>query len=450
MKTLLPAAIAIWSLFSATNFVFAQGVAFKTTTISVGNGPSSVIAADVNNDGKVDLICTDSKDNMLTVLTNDGSGNFVLSATLNLNPYTNPACVIAVDVNGDSNLDLVVALFGSSKLMVLTNDGSGNFSSNAIYKVGLFPGADPSCVVVADVNGDGKLDLISANTTLWPNAGLTVLTNNGSGGFVLSTNFVSRNQLPSPHWVAAADINGNGKVDLITANLATPPLTVLTNDGGGNFSFNATYNVGLVPQCVVAADVNGDSNVDLVSANYSDGTLTVLTNDGSGNFTSNATYSVGSGPFFVTATDINGDGKVDLISANSKTNTLTVLTNDGSGGFVFCTTLVVGSGPRSFAVADINGDGKPDIITANFNDNTLTVLTQIIPPPKLTITSTSPDTVIVSWPLLTNNFVLQTNSDLSTTNWVVPDYTIFTNGQIESVMINTPLVGSLFFRLFAQ
>jgi hypothetical protein len=450
MKTLLPAAMIFCGLFNAADFVHAQDLAFVTQTIAVGNSPSSVIGADVNNDGKVDLICTDSKDNTLTVLTNDGNGNFVFSATLNLNPYINPACVTAVDVNGDSNLDLVVALYASSTLMVLTNDGSGNFSSNAVYKVGLFPGANPSCVVAADVNGDGKLDLITANTTSFPNAGLTVLTNNGSGGFLLSTNFVFGNRPPSPHWVAAADINGNGKIDLITANLAAPPLTVLTNNGGGIFSSNATYNVGIEPQCVVAADVNGDSNVDLVSANYGPNTLTVLTNNGSGDFASNATYNVGAGPFFDIAADINDDGKVDLISANSKTNTLTVLTNDGSGGFVFCTTLVVGSGPRSIAVADINGDGKPDIISANFNDNTLTVLTQIVPPPKLTITFTSPDTIFVSWPLMTNIFVLQTNSDLTTTNWAVPGYEISTHGQIESVTINPPSVGNLFFRLSGQ
>src|SRR5271154_2969008 len=111
MKTLLSVAMIFCGLLNAADSVHAQGVSFVSHTINVGNGPSSVIAADVNNDGKADLICTGSKDNTLTVLTNDGSGNFVFSATLNLNPYVNPACVIAADVNGDSNLDLVVALY---------------------------------------------------------------------------------------------------------------------------------------------------------------------------------------------------------------------------------------------------------------------------------------------------------------------------------------------------
>ncbi len=189
---------------------------------------------------------------------------------------------------------------------------------------------------------------------------------------------------------------------------------------------------------------------DLISANAGDNTLAILTNNGSGGFVSNATYTVGAGPFFVTTADLNGDGKLDLICANHGTNTLTVLTNDGSGGFAVCMTLNVGNDPRSIAVADVNGDGRLDLITANYQDNTVTVLTQITPVPELSIAPIGLGAFAVSWSSEATNFVLQTNSDLTTTNWGLADYLISTNGPTESVTFNPSPSGNLFFRLMAQ
>ena len=455
MKALLSAAVIYYCLFPASNAGLAQGLAFESKTIAVGNGPSSVVAADLNNDGQVELICTDSKDNALTVLTNDGSGGFVSNVTYSVTG-TNPACVLVADLTASGKADLVVAIFnnsnGNGKLEVLTNDGVGGFNSNATYDVG----TGPSCVVSADVNGDGQPDLIAANTSPYPNGGLTVMTNDG-GVFSLEATLRIGATISDDdsHWVAAADINGDGKVDLISANMLANTLTVFTNNGSGGFGSNATYNVGFDPQCVLETDVNGDGKLDLISANYgrgsaSGGTLTVLTNDGNSILVSNATYNVGPGAFFVAAVDINGHGKPDLVCANSSTNTLTVLTNDGSGGFDFCTNLTVGYGPRSIAVTNVNGDGRLTLISANFNDNTLTVLTQKPPAPELTIASVGSEAVSVSWSLSATNFVLQTNADLATTNWGPADYAISSNGSMESVTVNPTPTGNLYFRLMSQ
>ena len=184
-------------------------------------------------------------------------------------------------------------------------------------------------------------------------------------GLTFTTNTYNVGSVPS--WVVAADVNGDGKLDLICANSGGGngnTLTVLTNNGSGGFGSNATLNVGSDPYCVVAADVNGDGKPDLISANDGDNTLTVLTNNGSGGFGSNATLNVGSQPDCVVAADVNGDGKLDLISANVDANTLTVLTNNGSGGFGSNATLTVGSYPVFVVAADINGDGKLDLISS--------------------------------------------------------------------------------------
>ena len=168
---------------------------------------------------------------------------------------------------------------------------------------------------------------------------LSTITAPAQLSFITNTYSVGK----GPDCVVAVDVNGDGKLDLISANASQAfsgnTLSVLTNDGSGGFGSNATLNVGNGPICVVAADVNGDGKQDLISANWNDGTLTVLTNDGSGSFGSNATLHVHDYAAWVVATSIGGDDKPDLVCASSPGDTLTLLTNNGSGSFGFNATL---------------------------------------------------------------------------------------------------------------
>src|SRR5438874_388556 len=221
-------------------------------------------------------------------------------------------------------------------------------------------GRRPKSVVAADVNGDGRVDLISANSA---DSTLSVLTKNGGGSFVLAS---SPGVGSGPISVAAADVNGDGSMDLISANLDASTLSVLTNNGVGRFVLAFSLDVGSGPESVAAADVNGDGRVDLISANSADSTLSVLTNNGVGGFVLAFTPDVGDGPRSVAAADVNGDGRVDLISANYYANTLSVLINNGPGGFVLASSPSVGIGPAAVAAADVNGDGRVDLISANW------------------------------------------------------------------------------------
>ncbi len=147
----------------------------------------------------------------------NSTGTFTNSFTLNVG--SQPVAVVAADVNEDGLMDLISANYGANTLTVLTNNGSGGFGSNATYAVG----SQPQSIAAADINGDGHVDLIGAN--FFANT-LTVLTNNGSGGFALaSTLDVGK----GPSSVTVADVNGNGGVDLISANQSANTLTVLTN-----------------------------------------------------------------------------------------------------------------------------------------------------------------------------------------------------------------------------
>ena len=278
-----------------------------------------------------------------------------------------PRALASGDVNNDGRLDLISANSAGNTLTVLTNNGLGGFAPASAPAVG----AGPRSVVAVDVNADGRLDLVSAN---FDASTVSVLTNNGSGVFIpASTNSVGNN----PHSVVVADVNADGKPDLISANLGPSTLTILTNKGGGTFAWAASNLVGGSPIFVAAADVNGDGRLDLISANTGPNTLSVLTNNGSGGFVLATSPGVGGSPYSLATADVNGDGRIDLISANFGSSSLTILTNNGGGTFVTASTVGVGSGPVSVTSADVNGDGRPDLISANSTDvnQTLSVLT---------------------------------------------------------------------------
>ena len=280
MKSSINVLVAGVGLFILGSHLHAQSFVLASSP-SVGSGPRSVMAADVNGDGKTDLITVNISDNTLTVLTNNGGGGFALAHTFAVSncsfaPYVDSSltAVTTADVNRDGKVDLICANYGGNTLIVLTNNGNGNFGSNATYAVG----SQPISVTAADVNGDGKVDLICVN---YGDDTLSVLTNNGGGKFTLaSTPNVGVG--PGPWAVTAADVNGDGKVDLICADGNFSALTVLTNNGSGNFGSNATYAVGNYPfsspysKAIAVADVNGDGKPDLICANYGGNTLTVL------------------------------------------------------------------------------------------------------------------------------------------------------------------------------
>ncbi len=362
-------------------------------TLNVGNNPNSVAAADVNGDGKTDLISVPgiNNSNSLIIFTNDGRGVYTFASSPAVG--NSPKFVSPADVNGDVKTDLVSANYGDNSLSVLTNNGFGEFLVSGTFAVG----NHPTWLVSVDVKGDGKMDLVSANDG---GNSLSILTNDGFGGFVTSgANAVGNH----PNSVTSADINADGNPDLICANGSNNTVSVLTNNGSGRFLICGHNTVGQNPNQVAAADINRDGQPDLITANYNGGTLTILTNDSHGGFLLSSTITNVFGVSRVVAADMNGDGSLDLISVPGLNDTVTVFTNSGSGRFLLAASLTgPGSYPFSVVTAEVNGDDRPDVICANVFGGSLTVLTNATQFP-LPYTASGTATGIV---VVTNGFVI--------------------------------------------
>jgi hypothetical protein len=283
-------------------------------------------------------------------------------------------------VNGDGKPDLVVANFGGT-VGVLLGNGDGTFRAPVSYSSG---GLEAFSVAIADLRGNGHMDLVVAN---WcPSSGcengvLGVLLGNGDGTFQAPVTYSSGGY--QSYSVAIGDVNGDGKPDLVAANLCQSAgncgnggVGVLLGNGDGTFQTAVSYSAGGTgTESVVIGDVNGDGYPDLAVANdlecntCSDGGVSVLLGNGNGTFQAAVSYdSGGQKAFSVVIGDVNGDGYPDLVVANVISSSVGALLGNGNGTFQTAATYDSGGiGAYLAAVADVNGDGKLDVVVANCN-----------------------------------------------------------------------------------
>ena len=271
-----------------------------------------------------------------------------------------------VEVTLTSALAGTAPVVGRYRVAVTKGSGSFNESSNSVDLTGQFPHA----TIVADLDGDGDLDLASTDDI---SDTVRVLTNDGAGNFKV----VDTLQAGDAPWsVAAADLDADGDLDLATVNISSNNVSIFMNDATGHFTSTATVSVGSSPASIIAADLDGDGHVDLATADQGSNSVTILGNDGHGSFTKTTTVPVGAGtgPLSLAAADLDGDGDLDLAVTNNFVNTLSILENDGTGAFTVASTPLAGSRPSSITAADLDGDGDLDLAVTNQDANTVTIL----------------------------------------------------------------------------
>jgi len=348
-------------------------------TYPSGGWAASVAVADLNADGKPDLAVSNEglgdNDGSVAVLLGNGDGTFQPAVTYSALGST-PVSIAVADLNGDGKPDLAVAGFPpagySSSLSVFIGNGDGTFQPAVSYDA---DGA--SAIAIADVDGDGFPDLLVAISHAYGSAG--VLLGNGDGTFQPVTTYDSAGTSPSA--LTIGDLNGDGKPDLVLGNFYplrgnSTTVAVLLGNGDGTFQPAVTYYSGGNQLFAVASgDLNGDGNLDVVTANCvpggtiacswkhaKNGTVGVLLGNGDGTLQAAAIYDSG-GQYAngVAIADIDGDSKLDI--AVTTQNSIGILLGNGDGTFQQVITYTTpGLSPFRPAAADVNGDGRPDLI----------------------------------------------------------------------------------------
>ncbi len=294
------------------------------------------------------------------ILRNDGKGHFTTEHLADAPDRTYSAAL--ADLDGDGDLDLVVSNDRPDRKLVYLNDGKGTY-----HVAGTFGQPDWSTryVTVADVNGDKRPDLIVANRSSNPANPRSsfVCLNNGAGAFATCEPLATQ----SATIIVAADLDGDGKIDLFVPHRDGGQNVIFWNDGSGHFVGPGTA-VGPDKsqiRAAVAADVNGDGTVDLVVGDEQHG-LFVYTGAWRRTFTSPRALGVGTGaPYSLGAADMNHDGTIDIV-VGRQTATGSIFFNRGGAQPTFTeTSWNDGKGSvYGVAIADLDGDGWPDIAAA--------------------------------------------------------------------------------------
>jgi FG-GAP-like repeat/PASTA domain/FG-GAP repeat len=287
-----------------------------------------------------------------------------------LAPDLAPAALEMADLNGDGKLDIATANRLGNNVSVFLNAGNGSLLPRRDYATS----PEPSSLAIADVDGDGKPDLVTAGRGNGVGA-VSVLVNSGDGTFGAKREYRTG---ATPSSLAVGDLDGDGAQDLAVAMVdedvsRSGAITVLENDGDGVFGAGRTFLLGADPASVAMGDLDGDGSADLATANTYAGTVSVLLNDGDGTFPRQHNYATGDWAPSVSIGDLNADGYADLVAGHFD-RFVSVFLNRGNGTFFAPREHQTGRFSNDIAIGDVNGDGSPDLATANYQSDSVSVL----------------------------------------------------------------------------
>jgi hypothetical protein len=351
------------------------------TTFSIGGYPYMVAAADFDGDGKSDLAAVVVNTNQVAVLRNTSqSGSIHFASPVNFGTGAAPFYLAIADLNGDGKPDLAVTNQNSNTVSVLQNTsvpGTVSFAS----KVDFATNSQPLNIAMADLNGDGKIDMVTVDGNAHS---VSVFKNTTPAGGTIS--FSARQVISAgtgPRGIALGDLDGDGRPDMVICDPSANQLLIFRNTSVPDtitFSEIATYPAGNYPQSAAIADLDGDGKPELIISDSGGNNVYVyrnLSSPGTISLAAPVILRAGGGPSSIAIADINGDGKPDITLADATSNAASVLENQSTAGNIAFFPFVLfpaGSGPEGIVSGDFDGDGRPDLALADYNGSQSTSL----------------------------------------------------------------------------
>ncbi len=379
------------------------------------SGAYGLAAGDLDNDGAIDLITTSntgSPNDPLRIYWNDGSGGF--ATTSEITSGDGPREIALADMDGDGDLDLFVSNYFSNDMYFIPNNGNRSFASPTSYATG----GGCEGIDTGDIDGDGDADFVATDhfgSRIRPYRNINGLGFSSVGLFAAGNN---------PWALRLADMDGDGDLDTVVTSEESPMVTIASNAGDGTFPTRSDHPVGERPTGLAIADLNGDGANDIVTADWGplspiSNTVSVLLSDGDGGFLPRVAYTAYGRPGSVEIGDINADGNPDLVVACEADDGFAALPGNGDGTFGQSVLFDLGTQPGRIVLADLDGDGDLDVAAAGDVPSSVTVSMNI------TGTPVDPRPIEIAWQASYDNFFQQ---DIASHLAITPTGTIITAG----------------------
>ena len=352
-------------MLSAASVMADDFLFWPTDNFDIYEWPISISPADLNNDGRIDLAVAAFGIHRILFFEGTASG-FADAGYLNLDAFSYPTFVIAADLTGDLLPDLAITKGSSGKVVIYKNLGAFGFQKHDEITVAPLLLAS---MAAADFDNDNDLDLVVCGGT---SSFFSVLTNDGSGAFTSADYDIGENVSS----IIAANLNGDSNVDLAATTGLTA--TVLLGNGDGTFGPPSDFDVIEYATCVIGCDLNGDTFTDLVVSNSTQDSISILFNDGSGTFTGPVNYETRlyDGASILYGADFDNDSDNDIAVATYDSGSVAIFYNDGAANFSTPEYYHINDLAllNSMAVADFNDDGDLDIAVGDFQGNRVCIL----------------------------------------------------------------------------
>lgn len=359
-----PEVITAFERFTSVGILWNRdqgAVSLNPSLVDMGPAPHAAAIGDFDNNGFLDVATGNGNARSITIFGNS-NGTLRPRRTVATGEYLNS--IDSGDFDGDGDLDLVTAAIMSSHMQIFDN------LDNLVFRIAgrLVTGTSPFQVLAAELNGDGFPEVVSANegsgtVTVWLNRG------DGNGTFSGRRDYRVGRQ---PACSDAADFNEDGFNDLVVANRGSRNISILLNEGNGLFAAATEIPFDGAPYYVATGDIDRDGLADIVAANPSGRSVVVLAGRGDGTFEAAASYDAGGAPYSLIVHDVNGDGLPDVVTGNSEGGTISILLNLGDGALGFGLAYDAGNGPRFVLAGDLDNDTDIDLVAANHDSRDMT------------------------------------------------------------------------------